>query len=254
MGRSWNFWRQFDWVLFATTVLLIVFGILMISSATRGAIDPDLISRVPDQIQYAVIGIGLMFVLAAVDYRLLGGLHIWLYIVMVGLLLLVRFLGVEGDAGSQRWINLGIRIQPSEIGKILIIITLGHYLSSRYQEMGSLKTVFGSLLHIAIPAGLIFIQPNLGTTIVFGVIWFTLAWSAGLRLKHITMFLLVLLIAAVFNLLLAACIGFVTLRLKGIYFAILTFGLAELLSNVILFWETQVTGTRGRFVMPREVL
>jgi len=64
---------------------------------------------------------------------------------MVVLLLLVRFLGVEGDAGSQRWINLGIRIQPSEIGKILIIITLGHYLSRRYHLMGDLRTVAGSL-------------------------------------------------------------------------------------------------------------
>ncbi|NWG15547.1 MAG: rod shape-determining protein RodA [Chloroflexi bacterium] len=196
MSRAWNFWRQFDYVLFGTTLLLIVFGILMIASATRGAIDPDLISRVPDQIQYAIIGIFVVFVLAAVDYRLLGGLHLWLYLVMVGLLLLVQFLGVVGDAGSQRWINLGIRIQPSEIGKILIIITLGYYLSQRYHEMGRLQTVFGSLAHIAVPAGLVFIQPNLGTTIVFGVIWFTLVWSAGLRLKHIAMFLLVMLIAA----------------------------------------------------------
>ncbi|MBI5671377.1 MAG: rod shape-determining protein RodA [Chloroflexi bacterium] len=196
MGRSLNFWRQFDWILFGTTLLLIIFGILMIASATRGAIDPELQSRVPDQIQYAIIGIVVVFVLAAVDYRLLGGLHLWLYLLMVGLLVLVQLLGVVGDAGSQRWINLGIRIQPSEIGKIIIIITLGHYLSSRYHEMDRLKTVFGSLLHIALPAGLIFIQPNLGTTIVFGVIWFALVWAAGLRLKHIGLFLVVLLIAA----------------------------------------------------------
>jgi rod shape determining protein RodA len=191
-----NFWRQFDWILFGTTLLLIIFGILMIASATRGAIDPDLISRVPDQIQYALIGIVVVFVLAAVDYRLLGGLHLWLYLAMVGLLVLVQLLGVVGDAGSQRWINVGIRIQPSEIGKILIIITLGHYLSQRYQEMDKLRTVFGSLLHLAIPAGLIFLQPNLGTTIVFGVIWFTLVWAAGLRLKHIALFVLLLVLVA----------------------------------------------------------
>ncbi len=195
MGRSLNFWRQFDWVLFATTLLLIIFGILMIASATRGAIDPELQSRVPDQIQYAIIGVVVVFVLAAVDYRLLGGLHLWLYLAMVGLLVLVQLLGVVGDAGSQRWINLGIRIQPSEIGKIIIIITLGYYLSSRYHEMDKLKTVFGSLLHIAIPTGLIFIQPNLGTTIVFGVIWFALVWAAGLRLRHIGLFVLAMVIA-----------------------------------------------------------
>ncbi len=168
----------------------------MIRSATIGAIDPDLISRVPDQIRYGIIGLVLVFVLAAVDYRLLGGLHIWLYIIMVALLILVQFLGVVGDAGSQRWINLGIRIQPSEIGKIIIIITLGHHLTQNYEKLSSLRAVFMSLLHMSIPTGLIFIQPNLGTTIVFMVIWFAMVWAAGLRLRHIGFFVAIILIVA----------------------------------------------------------
>jgi rod shape determining protein RodA len=62
--------------------------------------------------------------------------------------------------------------------------------------MGDLRTVAGSLVHISIPLGLIFIQPNLGTTIVFAVIWFTLIWAAGLRLRHIGLFLLIAVLAA----------------------------------------------------------
>ncbi|MEZ4667754.1 MAG: FtsW/RodA/SpoVE family cell cycle protein [Anaerolineae bacterium] len=196
MNRNIGFWHQFDYVLFGTTLVLIIFGILMIRSATLGAIDTDLISRVPDQIRYAIIGLVLVFVLAAVDYRLLGGMHIWLYIVMVGLLILVRFLGVEGDAGSQRWINVGIRIQPSEIGKILIIVTLGHHLTQNYDKLGNLRAVGLSLIHMSLPTGLIFLQPNLGTTIVFMVIWLAMIWGAGLRLKHIGLFVAILLIAA----------------------------------------------------------
>ncbi|MBZ0278798.1 MAG: rod shape-determining protein RodA [Anaerolineae bacterium] len=195
MNPSGNFWRQFDFILFGATLLLIIFGILMIASTTRGAIDPDLITRVPDQILYAGIGLVLVLVLAAIDYRMLGGLHMWLYLIMVGLLVLVQFLGVEGDAGSQRWINLGIRIQPSEIGKIIIIITLGYHLAHNYHKLDSLRGVFMSLVHMGPPTALIFLQPNLGTTIVFMVIWFTLIWSAGLRLKHIGLFLLIVLIA-----------------------------------------------------------
>jgi rod shape determining protein RodA len=191
-----NLWRNFDWVLFFTVAILIVFGLLMINSATYNAIDPELQTRVSDQVTYAIIGIVLMFALALFDYKLLGGMHLWLYLLMVFLLLLVRFLGVEGDAGAQRWINLGIRIQPSEIGKIIIIITLGHYLASRYQRIGDLRVIAGSLLHLSIPAGLVFIQPNLGTTIVFGVIWFTLVWAAGLKIKHIITFVVILVIAA----------------------------------------------------------
>jgi len=196
MNRTSNFWRSFDFVLFGTTLILILFGILMIRSATIGAVDADIISRVPDQIRYAIIGLVLVFVLAAVDYRLLGGLHIWLYIIMVALLVLVQFLGVVGDAGSQRWINLGIRIQPSEIGKIIIIITLGHHLTQNYEKLSSLSAVFMSLLHMSIPTALIFIQPNLGTTIVFMVIWFAMVWAAGLRLRHIGFFIAIILIVA----------------------------------------------------------
>ncbi len=196
MNRTSNFWRSFDFVLFGTTLILILFGILMIRSATIGAIDTELISRVPDQIRYAIIGLVLVFVLAAVDYRLLGGMHMWLYIIMVALLILVQFLGVVGDAGSQRWINFGIRIQPSEIGKIIIIITLGHHLSQNYEKLSSLRAVFMSLLHMSIPTALIFIQPNLGTTIVFMVIWFAMVWAAGLRLKHIGFFIAIILIVA----------------------------------------------------------
>jgi rod shape determining protein RodA len=196
MRQQETFWRNFDWVMFFLILVLIVFGLLMINSATFGAVDPELQTRVSDQVTYAIIGMGVLFGLAAVDYKLLAGMHVWLYLLMIFLLLLVSFLGVEGDAGSQRWINLGIRIQPSEIGKIIIIITLGHYFSSRYQRIGDLRVIAGSLLHLAIPAGLIFAQPNLGTTIVFGVIWFALIWAAGLKIKHLVTFLVVMVIAA----------------------------------------------------------
>lgn len=191
-----SFWRQFDFILFGIVFLLIIFGILMIRSATLGAIDPDLISRVPDQILYAIIGIVLMFGLALIDYRTLGGMHTWLYILMIGLLILVQFVGVRGDAGAQRWINLGIRIQPSELGKIIIIITLGYHLSENYHKLDNVSAIFRSLLHMSIPVALIFIQPNLGTTIVFMVIWGTLIWAAGLRVKHILLAGVVILIGA----------------------------------------------------------
>ncbi len=170
----------------------------MIRSATLGAISDDLISRVPNQIQYGIIGMVLVFVLAATDYRLLGGLHMWLYLLMVTMLILVPIIGVVGDAGARRWINVGILIQPSEIGKIIVIVTLSHYLAQNYKKMGRLQTVFGSMIHIALPIGLIFIQPDLGTTIVFAVIWFTLVWAAGFRLKHIALFMLVGILALPF--------------------------------------------------------
>jgi len=89
---------------------------------------------------------------------------------------------------------------------------------------------------------------SLGSAAFFGVgVYITAIFSKSLP------FPVVLLLAAAINFLFALLVGLVTLRLKGIYFAILTFGLAELLNNAILFWEMQVTGTRGRFVPPIDV-
>ncbi len=194
MSEKLNIWRRFDYVLFAATLILVVFGIMMIASATQDAIDDDIISRVPDQINFAIIGFIVALVMASLDYRLLGGLSPWLYAGMVLLLVMVLVFGVEGAGGARRWLNIGIRIQPSEIGKILLIITLSQYAAERYLELGKLSTVFRTMIHVAIPAALIFAQPDLGTTIVFLVIWAVIIWSAGLRLRHIALFALALLI------------------------------------------------------------
>ncbi len=196
MTKSTSLWRQFDYVLFAAAILLTLFGILMIRSATLGAVDTELIARVPDQIRFAILGFLLLLGLAALDYRLLAGVDNWLYIIMIVLLFMVTIFGVEGDGGAKSWLNLGIRVQPSEIAKLIIIITLAVFLSRNYDKLGQLPTVLRSAIHIGIPAILIFIQPDLGMTIVFAVIWIVMVWGAGLRLKHIAIGLLALTIAA----------------------------------------------------------
>src|SRR5258706_11387593 len=99
-------WRNFDFVLVGVTFLLIIYGILMIRSATLGAVDTDLISRVPRQIEYAAIGIVVMFITAAIDYRLLGALHQYIYGFLVFVLGLVAVLGVVGAAVGARWMRL----------------------------------------------------------------------------------------------------------------------------------------------------
>ena len=195
MADRVSIWQRFDYILLAAVVILVVFGIMMIDSATQDAIDDDIISRVPDQINYALVGFVIVLVVATIDYRLLGGVTPWLYGGMVILLVIVRLFGVEGAGGATRWLNVGIRIQPSEIGKIILIITLSQYVSERYLQLDKLSMVFRTLLHVAIPAGLIFLQPDLGTTLVFLFIWAAVIWSAGLRLKHIAMFGLAIAIA-----------------------------------------------------------
>lgn len=183
-----SIWRDFDFVLLGLTLLLIIIGILFIRSATLDAVDTDLINRVPSQIRFTVVGIAIVFVVAAMDYRILGSLHGFIYGFVIFILGLVAALGAVGAAGAQSWLNVGLQVQPSELGKILLVITLGQHLADRYQEMDRLRTVMLSLGHILVPALMVFVQPDLGTTTVIMFVWFVMIWAAGLRLKHLALF------------------------------------------------------------------
>jgi rod shape determining protein RodA len=183
-----SLWRDFDFTLFGVTLLLVIIGILMIRSATLDAVDTDLINRVPSQIQFTIVGTAIIFIVASMDYRLLGSLHGFIYGFVLFILGLVYGLGAVGAAGAQSWLNVGLQVQPSELAKILLVVTLSQHLADRYEHMGRLRTVLVSLLHVAVPTGLIFVQPDLGTTTVIMFVWFVMIWAAGLRLEHLGMF------------------------------------------------------------------
>lgn len=185
-----NPWRDFDFVLFGVTILLIIIGILFIRSATLDAVDPDLINRVPSQIQFAIVGIAVLLLIASIDYRLLGSIHTFLYVFILFILALVAVLGAVGAAGAQSWLNVGLQVQPSELAKILLVIALGQHLADRYERMNQLRTVLLSLGYIALPTFMIFIQPDLGITTVIMFVWFVMVWAAGLRLRHLALFML----------------------------------------------------------------
>jgi rod shape determining protein RodA len=188
-------WRNFDFVLLGVTLVLIVYGVLMIRSATLNATDSDIANRVERQEEYAVVGILVLLVTAGFDYRLLGAMHRYIYLVLVGLLGLVAGLGVIGSAGAKRWLSVGIPIQPSEIAKMLLIIVLAQHLQTQYEKLDKLRTVLISLGYVGLPAILIFTQPNLSITILVVVTWFVMVWAAGLRIRHILLALVALLIA-----------------------------------------------------------
>src|SRR5687768_4532348 len=80
---STNLWKHFDFVLLAATMMLVLIGILFIRSATLDAVDTDLIGRVQSQITYAVLGMGVIALLAALDYRLLGVMEPYIYVFML---------------------------------------------------------------------------------------------------------------------------------------------------------------------------
>jgi rod shape determining protein RodA len=181
-------WRHFDFALLGGVVLLIILGIAMIRSTTLTSIDPSIQQSTSRQIIYAVVGIGILIVVAAIDYRLWSSLSGGIYVVLIVLLIVVKLIGLT-TFGATRWIDFGFaRLQPSELGKFLIALTLASTIASHTEEMGSLRFVIRTMIHVGVPIVLIFIEPDLSTCIMYVVIWLVIMWAAGLRWQHIAIF------------------------------------------------------------------
>jgi rod shape determining protein RodA len=167
----------------AAVLLLTAYGILMIRSAVTGA---PAFERLPmQQVRWAVIGCGFVLVFAAIDYRVLTSAHWYIYGVLVASLLLVLVAGQINNE-ARRWIQVTstFQIQPSEFGRIFIAITLAQFLSNRLHKIHHFSNTIATLIYIGIPVGLIFLQPDLGMSILFLVLWFVMIWLAGLPLSH----------------------------------------------------------------------
>ena len=133
-------------------------------------------------------GIGLVLLIATtlIDYRLIcQWASIW-YVAAVGLLILVLVAGtVRGRA--RRWLMVGpIGIQPSEIAKLAILVTVAYHLYHRTPEMRRRwSTVWSTLAIVAVPQALIFKQPDLGSVVIFVFMTFGLLFAGGARVSHL---------------------------------------------------------------------
>ncbi len=178
-------WRHFDLALLALTVALVLLGLAMINSATKGS--PTLGHYVWDQAMVAVVGLFLLFGVAAFDYRLLANLQRPLYLLTVGVLVVTVVIGHQ-LLGAKRWLSVGnILVQPSEFAKILIIVILAKFLSDRQRQIGRWRTVLFSMVLLALPVALIYDQPDLSTAISLVVAWGVMIIVAGLRPLHLSM-------------------------------------------------------------------
>jgi rod shape determining protein RodA len=170
----------------AAVLLLTAYGVLMIRSAITGA--PAFASLPGLQVQWAAIGMVIMLFLASIDYRILTSIHWYIYGLLVLSLVLVLIIGVSNAGiGAQRWLQIpGINffLQPSEFGRIFIGVSLAQFLANRQHQIHRFSNTIGTLIYIGIPTGLIFLQPDLGMSIVYVIVWFAIIWLAGLPLSH----------------------------------------------------------------------
>ncbi len=172
--------RRFDFLLFLLAAVLVVYGALLIYSASLNAY-PHLTANHPvvKQIVFALLGVGAMALVAWLDYRMFGQMAPLLY--CLAIMMLVGVLGVGNSAyGSTRWFSIaGQQIQASEIAKVLVIITLARYLADRQDQMNDVRVFLISLAMTAVPAALVLVEPDMGTAMVFGAIWVGMVLMAG---------------------------------------------------------------------------
>lgn len=180
-------WRHFDFWLLGAIVLATAFGTTMIRSAIAGneVLEP-LINR---QIYFALAGLAVIFLVAAIDYRYWISLYIPMYIVM-GILLFALFLSAQAVVfGAQRWFQVGVLfLQPTEFAKIVIILILARYFEKNQDRPRDLRWIAYSLAWVWGLTIWILLQPNLSNIVVITVIWFILIWLNGLELKHLLIF------------------------------------------------------------------
>ncbi len=185
-------WKHFDFWLLGAVALLTIFGITMIRSAVAGNIelttDTNLVQR---QLIFAVAGFVLVFIIAAIDYRLWASISRPMYLLTAFFL---AALAIAGQAlyGSARWFDTGfILIQPSEIAKIVVVLTLSDFFTRNMEQAGSLNWVVRSFIYALGIMLWILIQPNLSTSLVILAIWFALLWASGLPWKTLAIFVVV---------------------------------------------------------------
>jgi rod shape determining protein RodA len=172
--------RQVDAPLLLTTLLLIGVGLAMLYSATYQW-SPAVFRK---QLMLLAVGAAGAIALAAIPPRVWLRFYKPLYALNVLMLLGVLAFGAERK-GAQRWLELpgGFQLQPSEFAKLLLILTLAAWLARQGDAIRTPKGFLLSALHMAVPALLVFKQPDLGTSLVFAAVWFAMVYLAGARAR-----------------------------------------------------------------------
>ena len=182
---------DYDFALMAMVISLTSIGIMAISSA-----DP---ASQKKQIAGMAIGIFAMIFISLLDYQKLIKLYILAYIVNIILLGLVLSPLGSSTNGAQRWINLfGITFQPSEAAKILLILFYAQFIMKYKEKVKNLGFIIICLMFLALPLGLIAMQPDLSTCIMVMLIFATIIYVAGIDWRIVAAVLGVSIPAALF--------------------------------------------------------
>ncbi len=186
-------WRHADFALLALPFAISALGLLMIYSSSRTRLAKQGLSQlyyVERQSLAIVLGVAAMAVVLAIDYRRIRDLWTIVYLAAVPLLLGVLVVG-RRHKGAQAWFQLGpLQFQPSEITKVVVVVALAGYCYQHRDDLDSRR--LGVAVALAgFAMALVFLQHDLGTTLVILVCSFSVLVVAGLKPAHIGVLLLV---------------------------------------------------------------
>lgn len=176
--------KKFDWFIVVSSIFLSVSGLMTIFSSSFYLDD---FLNFKKQFVFLLLGIAVMFVASLIDWRVFrDGPHLVLVLYIISLVSLIGllFFGIE-VRGSRSWYNLGpVSFNPIELTKLVLVILLAKYFSTRHVEVYRIRHMLVSGLYIFIPALLILLQPEVGSVIILGLIWIGVLIISGIRVKH----------------------------------------------------------------------
>jgi len=179
--------QNVDWALLATALFIVALSVLSMWNLAPGRGGTALAWR---QLSWVGSGLVALLVVASVDYRSLVRVAPAFYVLGVSLLVVVFVLG-RTVSGARRWIHLGpITFQPSELFKLIFVLTLAWALASRAGEPLVRGTVMGTLALLGVPFLLVVRQPDLGTALVLIPVVAAVLVGVGVRLRVLGAFAL----------------------------------------------------------------
>ena len=183
-------WRTYDLQLSTYAVLLAAIGLAMAysNSISEGQAPLDPGSTFSRGLVWAVLAIVVFLAATAFDYHWLRTLAWPVYVIQLGLLGLTLAIG-SGLADSTRWVTIaGFQFQFSELAKIMMVVTLASFLASRDGSLDGPLPIVVSAALVAPPLALVLLQPDLGTSLVFGAMLVGVLYMSGASLRWLAAF------------------------------------------------------------------
>src|SRR5256884_2804311 len=177
--------RRLDWVLLAATGALVGYGLWAIAGITRHDVTGNANYYVVRQAVYVALGGGALAAALLIDPDVYRRYKRAIYGSTVAVMLIVLLAGTV-TRGSKRWLDFGFfRFQPSEFGKVFIVLFLAGLLADRSKRIGESRTAITALGFASVPIFLVFVQPDVGTALVYSVALVGVLFVAGTRWTHL---------------------------------------------------------------------